>query len=131
LSGLVLVAATLAAWAAWRRVPSSQPELAYSGITRLASRLGYGPRPSQTTYEYTARLVELVPVARSDLELIATAKVEAVYGRRPPGSVVLIRIAGAYRHIRSGLLRLVFRRPRFTRGPRGPRAPRSSTRTRR
>lgn len=123
-SGLVLVAAALAAWAAWRRVPSSQPELAYSGISRLASRLGYGPRPSQTTYEYTARLVELVPVARSDLELIATAKVEAVYGRRPPGSVVLIRIAGAYRHIRAGLLRLVFRRPRFTRGPRGPRGPR-------
>lgn len=123
-SGLVLLAAALAAWAAWRRVPSSQPEIAFSGITRLASRLGYGPRPSQTTYEYTARLVELVPVARSDLELIATAKVEAVYGRRPPGSVVLIRIASAYRHIRAGLLRLVFRRPRFTRGPRGPRTPR-------
>jgi hypothetical protein len=128
--GVVLLAAGAAAWTAWRRVPSTQPELAYGGIARIATRLGYGPKPSQTTYEYTARLAELVPLAKSDLNLIATAKVEAVYGRRAPGSVVLIRIADAYRHVRSGLLRLVFRRPRLGRGPRTARTPRITTKRR-
>jgi hypothetical protein len=109
---LVLTVA-LAAWFLWRRMPATQPELAYSGITRLASRLGYAPRPSQTTYEYTAHLAELVPVARPDLEFLATAKVEAVYGRRQPGSDFLVRIAAAYRHARAGLLRLLLRKPNF------------------
>jgi len=123
-AGMVLVAAALALWAALRRIPSTQPELAYSGIARLATRLGYGPRPGQTAYEYAARLGELVPVARPDLELLATAKVEATYGRRQPGSVLLLRIGVAYRRARMGLLRLLFRRPRFGRGPRTPGAPR-------
>jgi hypothetical protein len=33
-----------------------------------------------------------------------------VYGRRLAGSALLARIASAYRHARSGLLRLIFRR---------------------
>lgn len=124
---VVLLATTLGAWFAWRRMPATQPELAYSGITRLASRLGYAPRPSQTTYEYAARLAELVPAARPDLELLATAKVEAVYGRRLAGSALLMSIAAAYRHARTGLLRLIFRRPnlRFGRSLRSPRGPRA------
>ena len=125
-SSVVVLAVAVAAWAALRRIPSTQPELAYSGIARLATRLGYGPRPAQTTYEYAARLGELVPVARPDLELLATAKVEAVYGRRQAGSLLLMRIATAYRHARMGLLRLIFRRPRLGRGPRSG-APRIST----
>jgi hypothetical protein len=124
--GLILLAVALAAWVALRRIPSTQPELAYSSIARIATRLGYGPRPAQTTYEYAARLGELVPVARPDLELLATAKVEAVYGRRQPGSILLMRIATAYRHARMGLLRLIFRRPRLGRGPRSSGAPRIS-----
>ncbi len=124
--GMILLVVMLAAWAALRRIPSTQPELAYSGITRLATRLGYGPQPAQTTYEYAARLADLVPVARSDLELLATAKVEAVYGRRQPGSILLMRIATAYRHARMGLLRLIFRRPRLGRGPRSSGGPRVS-----
>ncbi|MEA2677822.1 MAG: hypothetical protein QOJ81_1963 [Chloroflexota bacterium] len=127
IAGAVLLAAGVAAWTAWRRVPSTQPELAYSGITRIASRLGYGPRPSQTTYEYAARLGDLVPVARPDLMVLATAKVEAVYGRRQPGSVLLLRIGEAYRHARNGLLRLIFRRPRLGRGPRSANKPRVTT----
>lgn len=123
---VALLALALGLWAVWRRMPSSQPELAYSGITRLASRLGYAPRPWQTTYEYTARLADLVPAARPDLELLATAKVEAVYGRRQPGSMLLLRLAAAYRHARTGLLRLIFKRlnfqiPRRLSIPRGPR----------
>ena len=75
-------------WSALRRlierVPSSEPEIAYSSLSRLASRLGYGPSRRRPSYEYADRLGELVPVASGDLRLIATAKVEATYGRRTP-----------------------------------------------
>ena len=54
----------LAVIALVRRVPSTEPELAYRGVTKLATRLGYGPRPSQTAYEFAAGLGELVPVAQ-------------------------------------------------------------------
>lgn len=100
--------------AAWliRRVPSSEPEIAYSSLSRLASRLGYGPRPSQTVYEYADHLGELVPVASGDLRLIARAKVEATYARRTPEQGSLAMIGLAYRRARIGLLKLLVRRPR-------------------
>ena len=59
----VLVISGLAAlglFTAWRRrIPSAEPEVAYSGITRLATRLGHGPRPAQTAYEFAAGLGQL------------------------------------------------------------------------
>lgn len=113
-----LLLALLAFWARRRRLAPSEPELAYASISRMASRLGYGPRPYQTVYEFAAGLGELVPVARSDLQLIATAKVEATYGHRPPVDSVRRLIAAAYRRVQFGLLRLVIRRPRFGRRPR-------------
>ncbi|CAN5730882.1 transglutaminaseTgpA domain-containing protein [soil metagenome] len=119
--GLASLLAGLGLWAAVRRIPATQPDLAFNGITRLATRLGHGPRPAQTAYEYAARLGELVPVARSDLQLIATAKVESTYARRQPGESVLLNPAQAYRRVRIGLLRLLLRRPKLGRRPRGPR----------
>jgi hypothetical protein len=107
----------LLAYALYRRVPSMEPALAFNSLSRLATRLGYGPRPAQTTYEYAERLGELVPVAHDDLRLIATAKVEATYGRREPGDSMLSLIADAYRRARVGLLRLVLRRPSGGRSP--------------
>jgi len=118
---LAVLVGALGVMAAWRRIPATQPELAFNGITRLATRLGYGPRPAQTAYEYAARLGELVPVAKGDLQLIATAKVEATYGKRQIGESVMHSIALAYRRVRIGLLRLLFRRPRLGRKPRTPR----------
>ncbi len=120
--GLALLVGGLGALAAIKRLPSTGPELAYSGITRLATRLGYGPRPAQTVYEYSAGLGELVPLARSDLQLIATAKVELTYGRREPGESMLRSLAAAYRRARLGLFRLVLRRPRLGGGPRSVRS---------
>jgi hypothetical protein len=99
-------------------MPSTQPELAYKGVTSLATRLGYGPRPSQTAYEFAAGLGELVPVAQEDLHLIATAKVEATYGRRTAGEGLLRSLGQAYRRVRFGLLRLVIRRPKIGLRPR-------------
>ena len=119
LGALAVVALlALAVLAYLRRLPRTEPELAYSGVQRLAARLGYAPRPAQTAYEFTAGLAELVPLARGDLELIATAKVEATYARRQPGESLLLSLAAAYRRVRLGLLRLLWRRPRFLRRPR-------------
>ena len=112
----------LAFWARRRRLAPTEPELAYASISRMASRLGYGPRPYQTVYEFAAGLGELVPVARADLQLIATAKVEAAYGQRRPIDSMRRGIATAYRRVQIGLLRLVIRRPRFGLRPRGTRS---------
>ena len=103
----------LAVWATLRRIPTTEPELAYRGVTRMATRLGYGPRPAQTAYEFAAGLAELVPVAQSDLKLIATAKVEATYGRRQPADTMRRTLGIAYRRVRLGLLRLLMRRPKM------------------
>ena len=108
----------LALFALYRRMPSTEPELAYRGVTSLATRLGYGPRPSQTVYEFAAGLGELVPVAQEDLHLIATAKVESTYGRRTAGDTMLRNLGIAYRRVRLGLLRLVMRRPKIGLRPR-------------
>jgi hypothetical protein len=115
---VVLGLLALAVWTVLRRAPTTEPELAYRGITRWATRLGHGPRPSQTAYEFAAGLGQLVPVASDDLRLIATAKVEATYGRRRPGDTMLRTLAGAYRRVRFGLLRLVIHRPKIGLRPR-------------
>ncbi|MEX2548515.1 MAG: transglutaminaseTgpA domain-containing protein [Chloroflexota bacterium] len=120
--GIIAALALLAVWAALRRVPTTEPELAYRGVTRLATRLGYGPRPSQTAYEFAAGLGELVPVASGDLKLIATAKVEATYGRRMPADAMRRTLGMAYRRVRLGLLRLVMRRPKIGLRPRSTRS---------
>jgi len=114
--GGILLAALIALIAlALRRVPSSEPEIVFNSLSRLAARLGYGRQPAQTAYEYADRLGQLVPVAAGDLQLIAMAKVEATYGRRRPGDSAIAMLANAYRHARLGLLRLVVRRPHVSR----------------
>ena len=116
--GLMVLAALI------RRAPTAQPEIVYGGVTRLARRLGHGPRPHQTAYEFADGLGVLVPPVRSDLRLIAAAKVEATYAGRPVDGSVLSGLVRAYRRVRVGLLRLVVRRPRWLRRPRGLRGTR-------
>jgi transglutaminase superfamily protein/uncharacterized protein DUF4129 len=99
-------------WGRARNAPAPEPEVAYRGVARMASRFGYGPRPTQTAYEYTAVLSDLVPRVRTDLQFVAHAKVRATYA---PGGVVLEPLRGlrdAYRRVRLGLLRLALRRRR-------------------
>ncbi len=101
-----------AGWLWLRRLPGREPEMAWRGVTSLAARLGFGPRPSQTPYEYTVTLSQVVPRVASDLRVVADAKVDATYAEahRRPSSVASLR--GAYRRSRVGLLRLLFRRGR-------------------
>lgn len=102
------------AFIAWQRGPRgpTTPEGAYAGMARLAGRLGFGPRPTQTAYEYAAALGDVLPNVRPELQTVATAKVEVAYGRRTLGDERIRAVRESYRRLRVGLLRLLFRRRR-------------------
>ena len=85
-------------------------------MTRLASRLGFAPRPNQTVYEYAGSLGDMLPTVRPELETVAHAKVEVAYGARVLSDERMRSLREAHRRLRVGLLRLVGRRLRRTRG---------------
>ncbi len=109
---LLAASVILVAFLAWRRGPrgSVTPDGVYDGVTRLASRFGFGPRPTQTAYEYAAALGDVMPTIRPDLHTVAAAKVEVAYGRRTLGDDRLAALRESYRKLRVALLRLFFRR---------------------
>lgn len=110
---LVLATALLLIVVARRRRLPGGAQLAYESVARMASRFGYGPMPSQTAYEYADQLAVVVPAVREELHVVATAKVESVYGRREPSDELRLRLIHAYRRVRLSLLRLLLRRPRW------------------
>jgi transglutaminase-like putative cysteine protease len=69
----------------------------YARIVRLATWCGLGPQRSQTPYEYTRDLAQVVPAAAEPLNAIADAYVAGAYGgRRLDGSAASrVRAAGA------------------------------------
>jgi hypothetical protein len=113
---LLIVVVGAAAFMVWRREPrgGTSPDRAYGTVTRLASRLGFGPRPNQTVYEYAGALADVLPESRPALETVARAKVESTYGRTLIESDRLQALREAERRLRVSLLRLVFRRGRRT-----------------
>ncbi len=104
MAGLVLLA--------WQRGPrtAQEPDRVYGGVVGLARRLGFGPRPNQTVYEYAGGLGDILPAARSDLQTVAVAKVEVAYGRRILAPDRMDSLRRAQRHLRIALLGLLFRR---------------------
>jgi hypothetical protein len=111
---LLGVAISLLAFAAYRRGPRGlvTADSAYGDISRLAARFGFAPRPTETIYEYTGSLAEVLPGVRPELETVAQAKVEVSYGHRELGGDRLRSVVAAQRRLRVALLRLVFRRVR-------------------
>ncbi len=111
-TALLLLAIGGLAFIVWQRGPRSgtSADLAYGTVTRLAARFGFGPRPTQTVYEYTGALGEVLPTSRPELETVARAKVESAYGQRILGEERLAALRSAQRRLRVGLLRLAFRR---------------------
>jgi transglutaminase-like putative cysteine protease len=97
---------------AWRRGPRGEVgvEAAWRGISRLAARFGFGPRPTETVYEYAAALADALPQVRPELHTVANAKVEVAYGKRTLGDDRMRAIREAHRQLRVALLRLAFRR---------------------
>ncbi|HEU0244626.1 MAG TPA: transglutaminase domain-containing protein [Candidatus Limnocylindrales bacterium] len=110
---LAIVVVTIA-FAAWLRGPRGDvsPDAAWMSMSRAASRFGFGPRPTQTVYEYASSLGDLVPVAKADLQTVAQAKVETTYAGVRLGGARLDAVRDATRRLRISLLRLLFRRPR-------------------
>jgi transglutaminase-like putative cysteine protease len=110
----VLLAVTVGglAFIAWQRGPrgATGPEAIWHGIGRIAARFGFGPRPTQTVYEYAGALGEVLPMSRPELETIANAKVEVAYGRGVLTDERLRALRDAHRRLRVSLLRLAFRR---------------------
>jgi hypothetical protein len=117
LAGILGGVALLALFVFWRRRPRGleAPDAVYRNVVRLATRLGYKPRPTQTIYEYTGMLAEIVPQARDSLGAVAMATVEVTYGRRQLSSDRLVFLATAQQLIRRALLKLAVRRPRLGR----------------
>lgn len=99
----------------WRRRSRrlEDPVTVYRGVVKLASRLGYRPRPTQTVYEYTGMLAEVVPQARDSLGVVAAATVEVTYGKRQISGERLVFLATAHQAIRQALLRMAIRMPRL------------------
>lgn len=119
LAVVVLAVLVLLLVARFRRLPGAEPEFAYRSVARLASRFGHGPRPTQTAYEFSDGLGQLVPAVRSELRVVATAKVEATYARRQPHGDALQALREAYARVRIGLFRLLIRKPSLPRRARG------------
>ena len=92
-----------------RRLPQADGALAYGRIAGLASRLGRGPHPAQTEFEFAASLSESLPSLRPDLYLVAHARVEKRYGHRDVPSERRPALRRAYARIRTALLRLSWR----------------------
>ncbi|HEY8987456.1 MAG TPA: transglutaminase domain-containing protein, partial [Candidatus Limnocylindrales bacterium] len=109
---ILLVGVLIAAFFAWRRGPrsASTPDGVYASIAGLARRFGFGPRPTQTAYEYANALGDILPAVRPELQTVATAKVEVAYGRRELGDDRLRTLLDSYRRLRVQLLRLALRR---------------------
>jgi transglutaminase-like putative cysteine protease len=97
---------------AWQRGPrrGTTADQAYRTVTRIASRFGFAPRPTQTVYEFAGTLGEVLPNARPELETVARAKVETAYGRTVLESDRLQALRDAERRLRVSLLSLAFRR---------------------
>jgi hypothetical protein len=112
IAAILAIGIAALAFAAYRRNPGKpmDPNQAWGSVSRLASRFGLGPRPSQTVYEYAGSLGDAVPAARMELTTIARAKVEVAYGKRDLESEGMRRIAEAYRRLRFAILGVVLRR---------------------
>jgi transglutaminase-like putative cysteine protease len=109
---VLLVAIGGLAFIAWQRGPRGDltPDGVWRSIGRTAARFGFGPRPTQTVYEYAGTLGDVLPDSRPQLQAVARAKVEVAYGRRTLGADGIRALRDAQRRLRLGLLRLALRR---------------------
>jgi hypothetical protein len=108
---LLLIVGGLAVLA-WQRGPRGEinPDRAYGALTRLAGRLGFAPRPTQTVYEFAGELGQVLPQSRPEIQMVAEAKVEFTYGKRAFGGERIATLREAQRRLQIGMLRLLLRR---------------------
>ena len=84
LAGVMAFAAAATAYWAWQRPLRGLgvAEGAFARLTRLATWLGHGPRPSDTPDEYGVRLARVVPQRSADIDAIVDAYVHERFGRQ-------------------------------------------------
>lgn len=109
---LLAVVVGALAFVAWQRGPRGEvtPDAAWRGVSSMARRFGFGPRPTETVYEYAGALGDVLPGSRPELQTVAAAKVEVAYGRRALGEDRVRTLRDAQRRLRVALLRLALRR---------------------
>ncbi|HEU4672221.1 MAG TPA: transglutaminase domain-containing protein [Candidatus Limnocylindrales bacterium] len=108
---LLVTAFGILAAVAYRRGPRQVTgDTAYGALVRLAGRFGFGPRPTQTVYEYASSLGDVLPFARPELQTVANAKVEVAYARAELAPERVRALRDAVGRLRLALLRLAFRR---------------------
>jgi transglutaminase-like putative cysteine protease len=103
---LILVCGAVLLLIRLRRLPQADGALAWGRIAGLATRLGHGPHPAQTEYEYAASLAEALPSVRDDLYVVADARVAQRYGRHALPGERRGALRRAYARVRTALLRL-------------------------
>jgi hypothetical protein len=110
--GIALAAAVgLLALVAYRRGPREvTADSAWGSVTGMARRLGFGPRPTQTVYEYSDTLGQVLPSVRPELQTVARAKVEVAYANQILSADRIRSVKAATNRLRLGLLPLIFRR---------------------
>jgi hypothetical protein len=109
---LLIAVVILIGFLAYRRGPrgATTPDGVYASVAALARRFGFGPRPTQTAFEYATALGDVLPGVRPELQTVASAKVEVSYGRRELGEDRIRALRESYRRLRVSLLRLALRR---------------------
>jgi len=90
-----------------RKTRNLPPEVAsiqqlYHQMVRWATAKGCPRQPTQTAYEYQARLVDLLPEFGEEFSLITGQFVSARYGGLVPGKDELSRLRQSWRKIRQG-----------------------------
>ncbi len=107
---LVLVAVVgVILFVRFRRLARADGDVAYRGIVSMATRLGHGPHPAQTEYEYAGSLSETIPTVREDIYLVVGARVESAYAQRSVQDGQRGALRRAYARVRTALLRLSLR----------------------
>jgi transglutaminase-like putative cysteine protease len=106
---LLLAFVGIAALVRLRRLPAADSGLAYGRIVGLASRLGHGPHPAQTEYEYAASLGEALPTVREDLQVVTRVRVAQRYGHREVAHPERTTLRRAYARVRTALVRAFWR----------------------
>ncbi|MGH2461772.1 MAG: transglutaminase TgpA family protein [Chloroflexota bacterium] len=105
----ILAAIMLALWYFWNRGLRGMPPavVAYAKMTRLASWLGFGPRPTETPEEYGRSLGRSVPEAGTSIRRISADYAQYRFSR--PSDFRGDQALRVWRFVRNALIRRVGR----------------------
>ena len=93
------------------------PQAAYERMHRLATFLGAPSAPSQTAFEFSRNLSQMIPEASADVDLVSNTFVRQRYGGIVPSAVEELRLIWAWRRIKRALLAHLTRTNEATTSP--------------